>query len=150
MKSMRSIIISMVNHHRIFRIIRSGVPDALRPTAPNITNPFATPAANHSHNNPADADNDNPDVDNDDNFSVTSEVAATARQLMGGDSSKGDSHDEDDDNVSKDAGKGDEFSTLVIPENDDFLRPLASDRCINLLEVNQFETQTFRHLRRAI
>ena len=116
----------------------------LRPTAPNITNPFATPAANHRHHNPADADNDNPDVDNDDNFSVTSEVAATARQLMGGDSSEGDSHDEDDDNVSKDAGEGDEFSTLVIPENDEFLRPLASDRCINLLEVNQFETQTFR------
>ena len=57
-----------------------------------------------------------------------------------------DNDNPDADNISKDTddGSGDDFSTLVIPDNDEFLRPLASNRCINLLEVNQFETQTFR------
>jgi hypothetical protein len=38
---------------------------------------------------------------------------------------------------------GNIFSTLVIPDNDEFLTALAADRCINLLQVNQFKTQAF-------
>ena len=40
---------------------------------------------------------------------------------------------------------GNEFSRLIIPDNDEFLSALTTDRSINLSQVNQFETQAFRN-----
>ena len=54
------------------------------------------------------------------------------------------SGDVDDDSTEDEDDSGDEYSTLIIPEGDEFLRPLKTDREINLRQVNQFETNTFR------
>ena len=40
---------------------------------------------------------------------------------------------------------GNEFSRLIIPDNDEFLSALTTGRSINLSQVNQFETQAFRN-----
>jgi hypothetical protein len=109
--------------------------------------PFNPTAACHSHIGSKEGDYDSANSDGE-----LPDASSIPCQTAGADSEE-EEYDSCQANTGNDASSsfrssppaaGDEFSRLVIPDNDEFLSALIIDKSINLSLVNQFETQASR------